>query len=443
VSAGDELTFARARVTRFLEQLERLAAGEAEGLEISPLHDELDAIAFGIKVLADELRWAHGRMTESERVNFAIAFDFNPCAMAIVRLSDGLFRDVNQSFERQTGYCRDDVIGRTREEIGLWMEEADLAAIDDDIRNGRRIVSRETRYRTKAGAASTALYSADVILFHGEPCVLSASIDITDRVRAETEAAMLRWEFAHRGRVIMLDALTGSLAHELNQPLTAIMNNAHVALDLLKAPAVQVGVVREIVEDVQSDSRRAGEVVSRMRSLLKKGDAERERFDLNELLGTVLKLVESHIAARRIVLVMDLAATRDAIVGDRVQVQQVALNLLMNAFDAAQACASARRRVRLRTLRRGSTAVIEVSDWGAGLTDEALAGIFEPFQTTKREGLGLGLWICRQIMTAHSGTLSATRNADGGMTFTAAFPLAARDVPPQPVANPLPREQSQ
>jgi two-component system sensor kinase FixL len=428
---------------RFLEQIERLAAGEEQALEMSPQHDELDAIAFGIKVLSDELRWAYARMTESERVNFAIAFDFNPCAMAIVRLSDGLFRDVNQSFERQTGYGRDEVVGRTWEQVDLWVDPADLAIISDDIQNGRRIVSREMRYRTKAGDVATALYSADVILFHGEPCVLSASIDVSDRVRAETEAASLRWEFAHRGRVIMLDALTGSLAHEINQPLTAIMNNARVASDLLNAPSVQVGEVREIVEDVLSDSRRAGDVIWRMRSLLKKGETQREQFELDGILGTVLKLVEGHIVARRISLVTELGAAAEPMFGDRVQVQQVALNLLMNAFDAAQDCEPGKRRVRLRTTRRDSTAVIDVSDWGAGLADDALSALFEPFQTTKREGMGLGLWISRQIMTAHGGTLSAIRNPEGGMTFTAAFPLALVDVPGAAMGRQSREEQSQ
>jgi PAS domain S-box-containing protein len=428
---------------QFLEQLERLAAGEEQGLEISPLHDELDAIAFGIKVLADELRWAHTQMTESERVNFAIAFNFNPCAMAIVRLSDGLFRDVNQSFERQTGYSRDDVIGRTREQIGIWMDAEDLSAIATDIQSGRPVVSREMRYRTKADALASAIYSADIILFHGEPCVLSASIDVTDRVTAEAEAAALRWEFAHRGRMIMLDALTASLAHEINQPLTAIMSNAHVALDLLKGPSVQVDVVREIVEDVLADSRRAGDVIWRMRSLLKKGETHRERLDLNGIVGTVIKLVGGHVAARRISLVTELTPTADAVLGDRVQVQQVALNLLMNAFDVVQECQIINCEVRLRTSRRDTMGVIEVSDCGAGLTDEALAGIFEPFQTSKREGIGLGLWICRQIMTAHGGTLTAVRNPDGGMTFAAAFPLAESDANAEPVPIPIRQERAQ
>jgi two-component system sensor kinase FixL len=323
------------------------------------------------------------------------------------------------------------------------MDAADLTAIADDIRNGHAVVSREMRYRTKTGAEATAIYSADIILFQGEPCVLSASIDVTDRVRAEAEAAQLRWEFAHRGRVIMLDALTGSLAHEINQPLTAIMNNARVALDLLKTPSVQVGVVQEIVEDVLSDSRRAGDVVWRMRSLLKKGDAQREQLELNVIIGTVLKLVEGHVAARRLSLVTELAPTAEIVAGDSVQVQQVALNLLMNAFDVAQDCEPPRRRVRLRTSRRESTAVVEVSDWGAGLTDEALANLFEPFRTTKREGIGLGLWICRQIMTAHGGTLSASRNLEGGMTFSAAFPLALTDSQAQAPPRSISREQAQ
>jgi len=443
VSTQGGLTFARDRVMRFLEQLERLAAGDDQAsLDISPLHDELDAIAFGIKVLADELRWAHEQMTESERVNFAIAFHFNPCAMAIVRRSDNQFQDVNQSFERQTGYSRDDVVGRTREQVGLWLDAGDLEAITANIRSGRPVVNREIRYRTKAGATATALYSADIILFRGEPCILSASVDVTDRMRAEEAAATLRWELAHRGRVIMLDALTASLAHEINQPLTAIMSNAHVALELVNGPALEIDLLREILEDVLVDSRRAGDVIWRMRSLLKKGETRVEQFRLNNVLDTVMKLVESHVATRRISLVTERTPIAGCVLGDSVQVQQVALNLLMNAFDAVQDCEPERRRVALRTSQRDATALIEVVDYGAGLTDDALSRIFEPFQTTKREGIGLGLWICHEIVTAHGGTMSATRNVAGGMTFIAAFPLRAPDAATQPVVTPRRQERS-
>jgi len=436
VSTREELTFARDRVVRFLEQLEQLAAGDDHAsLDISPLHDELDAIAFGIKVLADELRWAHGQMTESERVNFAIAFHFNPCAMAIVRLADNRYRDVNQSFERQTGYGRDEVIGRTREDVGLWLDASDAAAIAADISGGKPVASREIRLRTRSGAITTALYSADVILFRGEPCMLSASVDVTDRMRAEEAAAALRWELAHRGRVSMLDALTASLAHEINQPLTAVMSNAHVALEMVKGPALELDLLREILEDVLVDSRRAGDVIWRMRSLLKKGETRVEQLDLNTILEAAMKLVESHVITRRISLVTEQAPLDGHILGDSVQVQQVALNLLMNAFDAVEQCEPGRRRVTLRTSQRQATAVLEVVDCGPGLNDDALRRIFEPFQTTKREGIGLGLWICHEIVGAHGGTLGAVRNPAGGMTFSAAFPLRAADAESPPVVT--------
>jgi PAS domain S-box-containing protein len=442
MSASDDLTFSRARVLRFLEQLERRSAGDEKiELEISPHHDELDAIAFGIKVLADELRWTHARMAESEGVNFATAFHSNPCAMAIVRLSDGRFQDVNEGFERQTGYQRADVIGRTREESGFWIEPRDLDAIGAELRSGARVSTKELQYRTRAGEPATAIYSADIIQFRGEPCVLSASIDVTDQKKAEVQAASLRWELAHRDRVVMLNALTGSLAHEINQPLGAIMNNVRVALKMLDVSSPDVSTLREILQDVMSDSRRAGDVIWRMRSLLKKGETHSEPFDLNQVITAVVTLVEGHTIARRISLTIDLTPVSVTVVGDPVQMQQVALNLLMNAFDAVQELEPVARKVWVRTFARDGTAAVEVSDGGSGLTDDQLARIFEPFHSTKREGIGLGLWLCREIVLAHRGRLTSSRSPQGGMTFTAAFPEASPGGDVQPVAQPVRQEQ--
>jgi PAS domain S-box-containing protein len=427
---------------RFLDQLERLAGGDQQTkLEISPRHDELDAIAFGIRVLSEELQWAHARMTESERVNFATAFHSNPCAMAIVRLSDGRFLDVNEGFERQTGYSRADVVGKTRQEIGIWIEPQDLAAIAVEHLSGTRVATRELRYRTRGGEPVTALYSADVIQFRGEACELSASLDVTDKKKAEVQAASLQGELAHRGRVVMLNALTGSLAHEINQPLAAIMNNVRVALSMLNVATPDVSTLREILQDVMSDSRRAGDVIWRMRTLLKKGEARSERFDLNRITTDVVKLVEGHTVARRIALAIDLTPMSVAVVGDPIQMQQVALNLLMNAFDAVQECEPAERRVWLQTIARDGTAAIEVSDGGPGLTDDQLARIFEPFHSTKREGIGLGLWLCREIVLAHRGTLIPSRRRHGGMTFTATFPGASLEHDVQPLASSVAKEQ--
>jgi two-component system, LuxR family, sensor kinase FixL len=444
-----ELRFRKDRVDALLHTLERLAAGDTQtSPDISPRHDELDAIAFGINVLADELKWAHARITESERVkadelreralrrsdaNFATAFHSNPCAMTITRLSDGRFQDVNQSFERQTGFRRDEVIGRTVEEFGMWIDPDDLAAVASAVVSGGRLNNFEVRFRTKSGAPATCVYSADIITFGGEPCVLAVGLDITDRKNSEIQAAKLREELAHLGRVTMLDALTGSLAHEINQPLTAVMANAEAALRFIAAEPPRLRELRETLDEIVSANKRAGEVVRRMRTLLKKSATLYEPLEVNSTIQEVLKLIQGNALGRRIMLDVELASDIDPVLGDRIQIQQVVINLLLNAFDAVQEREAAERRVRLRTARRDSTAVIEVSDHGAGLPDEALARIFEPFYTTKRDGLGLGLSICRAIVGAHGGMLDATRNPGRGLTFSASFPLLVRmPAGPQP-----------
>ena len=300
------LTVARDRVRALLETLEKVAAGDPQAsLPISPLHDELDAIAFGINVLGDELRWAHARITESERV----------------------------------------------------------------------------------------------------------------------KADELRESLAHLGRVAMLDVLAGSLAHEINQPLTGATANAVAALLLLNADPPKLRELRGTLNDIVNDSRRAAAVVHNMRTLLKKGAPQHEPLDVNHVVRDVVQLIQRNVIARRIVLDLDLASGIEPVVGNRTQIQQVVLNLLMNAFDAVQTRDPASRRVQLRTSARDLMAIIDVRDHGFGLSDDALAALFQPIHTTKQDGLGLGLWICRGIVAAHGGALNATRNDGAGMTFSASFPL--------------------
>lgn len=415
--------FSPERVRELLDILERLAAGDTQAcLPISPLHDELDAIAFGINALGDELRFAHARITESERVNFATAFHANPCGTAIVRVSDGQFQDVNAAFERQTGFSRADVIGRTVPDLGVWIDPDDVGAVMREVWCGGRCGGREVRFRDRNGRLSISVCSAEVITFKGESCVLAAGLDVTDRKHAETQAAALREELAHLGRVTMLDALTGSLAHEINQPLTAVMANTQAALQMAAATPVPLQELRETLNDIRSDNKRAGDVVWRMAAMLKKGASKHEPIDVNRTVAEVVTLVQSNAISRRISLDVQLDAGVVPVWGDRIQVQQVVLNLLVNAFDAVGECAPENRRVRIQTLARNRAAVIEVSDQGAGLSDAALAEIFEPFYTTKRDGLGLGLWICRGIVAAHGGTLNARCNQERGMTFSTTLP---------------------
>jgi C4-dicarboxylate-specific signal transduction histidine kinase len=256
--------------------------------------------------------------------------------------------------------------------------------------------------------------------------VLSIVRDITSRKRAENEVRTLRDALAHVGRVSLLSTLTGSIAHEINQPLAAIMANASTALRLASRPDLDVDELREVLGDIVEDNRRAGEVLRRLRSLLTKETSEHRSVDLKATLAEVLLLVRSDALGRRISLELDVAPQLPVVRGDRVQLQQVVLNLLLNAFEAVRDLDVPERRVRLRAA--GSPegqAVLSVVDWGTGVGDDELPRIFEPFYTTKRGGMGLGLPICQTIASAHGGALKVERNSDRGMTFSLMLPALA------------------
>ena len=247
---------------------------------------------------------------------------------------------------------------------------------------------------------------------------LSIIRDITERTRAENEARDLRDALAHVGRVTTLGAMTGSLAHEINQPLAAIGINARAALNVVDNQTLDVVELRGALRDIIADSKRAGDVLYRLRSLLVRGASDHAPIDVKALVEEVLRLVKGEIIARRIAVDVDVESDVPAVLGDRVQLQQVILNLLINAFDAVRDMEPGDRRVRLRAGMSGSEVVMSVSDTGRTLPDAEFAQMFEPFYTTKQGGMGLGLTICQMIVTAHGGTLTAARNPDRGMTFS-------------------------
>ena len=252
-------------------------------------------------------------------------------------------------------------------------------------------------------------------------CVVGFS-DITQQLQTEESAATLRDELAHLSRVGMLGALSGALAHEINQPLAAVRINAEAALSLLEALDPPPHELRDVLTDIREDNQRAGEVLQHMRTLLKKNPARLEEVQVNATVTDVVRLTKSHALRHGITVNVELSPWMKPIVGDRVQVQQVILNLLMNACDAVENNDKTKRRVSLKTIPHKDEMVIEVKDEGTGVSDEELEHIFEPFYTTKHEGLGLGLSICQSIVAAHGGTLEAKGNSSGGMTFSAMFP---------------------
>ncbi len=252
--------------------------------------------------------------------------------------------------------------------------------------------------------------------------VLASVIDISARKALEQATARQRDELAHLSRVAMLGELSGSLAHELNQPLTAILSNAQAAQRFLAQSPPRVDQIDEILSDIVKSDHRARAVIQRLRSMLRKEEAQHQALDINDVVEESLRLMRSDLLNRGVALSTELASALPAVNGDRNQLQQVLINLLMNACDAMQTQATDRR-LRVSTRLNASGHVeIEVGDRGTGIAPAELERIFEPFVSTKIQGLGLGLAICRSIIGAHGGRLWATNNAQVGATLHCELP---------------------
>jgi signal transduction histidine kinase/integral membrane sensor domain MASE1 len=286
-------------------------------------------------------------------------------------------------------------------------------------------------YRCAAAAGERWFHMMAVPLERPEGGAVVSHTEVTERRLAEREAQTSRQELAHFLRVSTIGELTTSIAHELNQPLAAILANAQAARKLLAAPASdETGrEVREIVSDIIEDDRRAGEVIRRLRELLRKGEGTRDDLDVNALVRDVIKLLGNDAMIRGVALRLELAAGTLVVRGDRVQLQQVLLNLIVNALEAL-AETEGDWRIGVRTERvPGSMARVSVEDSGPGLPAAVQREIFKPFFTTKAKGMGMGLSIARSILNAHGGTISADSAPERGARFTFTLPLVGARPP--------------
>lgn len=340
-------------------------------------------------------------------------------------LPDGTLTFVNDAYCRYFGRTRESLVGRTF--LELLPEDSHAGALEyvASLSKTSRAETYEHQVMRPDGSIGWQQWTdravrdayGRIVEFQG------VGRDITELKRAEAEAKERREQVTHLTRVGILGELSSALAHELNQPLTAILSNAQAAQRILVREPVDLAEVREILSDIVAADTRAGEVIRRLRALLQRGEARRQPLDINEVVAETLELARSEVIARHIAVATSMTPGLPRISGDRVQLQQVLLNLIVNACEAMNGTLPSERSLSLSTAMDGDgSAMIAVADRGHGLSPEVAARLFEPFYTTKAVGLGLGLSISRSIIAAHGGRLWAANNPEGGSTFYAVLP---------------------
>jgi C4-dicarboxylate-specific signal transduction histidine kinase len=243
------------------------------------------------------------------------------------------------------------------------------------------------------------------------------------------DAHIQRRELAHLSRVATLGELSGAIAHELSQPMSAVLINAYAAQRLLLQEPPDLTEVRAAIDDIISNDKRAGAVIERLRTLLKKGHVVFESLDLNEIARDVLELTRSDFLVRRISVTTHMAPVLPPVDGDRVQLQQVLLNLVLNACESMNANDLDERRLTVTTAESDGFVRIAITDRGVGIPEDKRAAVFEPFVTFREQGLGLGLAISRSIVLTHGGQIKAENNPDRGATFTCLIPVRPAATP--------------
>jgi PAS domain S-box-containing protein len=358
-----------------------------------------------------ELRTSEGK--------FAAAFHGSPNAICINRVKDDRIVDVNECWENLFQIRRSDALNRTHTELGLCISEEDHARIHAAAEGRLTVRNHEMKMARADGTACWVSASSEPIQVGGEPCYLGIIQDITERKQAE-EA---RQNLAHASRLALIGELTASIAHEINQPLGAILSNAEAAEMMLNQPTPPLEQLRAILSDIRKDDLRASQVIKGVRALVSKREHETAPLDLPVLVTGVLALIRPDAERRGVKLVSEIAVPAARIYGDRVQLEQVLLNLFLNGMEAMTETPAEKRRLTVRTSNnRGRHVEISVADGGHGIPPDRMPRIFDSFFTTKAQGMGLGLALVRSIVELHGGRIAAENNPDGGATFRFQLP---------------------
>ena len=369
-----------------------------------------------------EQKRAEAALRESEE-QWKAVFENNPIMYFMVG-ETGTILSVNPFGAEQLGFKVDELIGRP---VHIVFHEADRETVQ---RNAARCfeqpghaLSWELRKIRKSGEVIWVRETARATLIRNRPVLLIVCEDITEGKRTAEALREVQTELAHANRVAALGQLTASIAHEVNQPIAAAHNNASAALNFLNSRPPDLEEVREALCCILNDTDRAGDVISRIRTLVKKMPPRTERLDINEAIRDVVIVTHGEAAKNAVSVETQLTEGLPLIQGDRVQLQQVILNLIINAIEAMSGVGEGPRELLIKTARSESDAVsVAVQDTGPGLALATSDHAFEAFYTTKPDGLGIGLSICRSIVEAHGGKLTVTANVPRGAIFQFVLP---------------------
>lgn len=353
----------------------------------------------------------------------------------IVTVSEsGIIESLNTATERIFGYASDELIGQN---VKILMPDNHRDEHDQYIGNYLRTghkkiigIGREVEGRRKDGSTFPLDLAVSEFRAAGRRRFMGLMRDISSRKRAEREARLHLDELAHASRLSALGEMATGIAHEVNQPLAAIVSYAQACLNMMASEKSDPSVVRNALEQIAIQGRRAGDIVHQLRQFVRKEQVKHAPVDVNQCIQNVLTLFSHDLRSSGAVLIVELDKELPMVTADRVQVEQVALNLLRNALEAALQQNGSAARVRVKTTRtEGHGVRVCVSDNGPGFGEEAPERLFETFYTTKPQGLGVGLSISRSIIESHGGHLQAEQNAAGGLDVSFTLPGGVSDDP--------------
>ncbi|MDD5668593.1 MAG: ATP-binding protein [Candidatus Omnitrophica bacterium] len=401
---------------------------------VSDLSQNCEDLGVKIKQQADEITLKSGQLRNGIEKQMRSEEQIHICTKAMESATDGIFiidaqnRDfpviyANQAFQKMTGYAKREILGRSY--FFSYGTNADPRIVNEikyTICKGNSFHGEMLNFKKNGKKYWNSLRIAPVRDSIGSVThYVGIQTDITLMREKELEIGEQREELLHVTRVGKLAEFVSSLAHEINQPLTAILSYAQAAQRILENREPEL---HKILSYIINDDQRAADVIQRLRVLLKKSAPEMKLLDINVLINETIALIITDATVRNVALKIELKSDLPFVLGDRIQLQQVLLNLISNSFDALESSSHDAREILIRTSRKDTeTIIVEVMDSGCGIPAGNIPKLFSRFFTSKPDGLGMGLSISRSIIEAHGGRLDGKNNPDRGATFYFTIPI--------------------